>query len=69
MIQNIKVLDAVFLKIVTGGLCDCYCYPSNAAESKLYTQLPHPQRCRNYCLMNGLRFDKCVYGTPESIWT
>ena len=65
-----------------GGICDCYCYSSRTSqsgaasaasgavmESKMYTQLPHPSRCRNYCLMHDMEFDKCVYQKNLGIWS
>ena len=60
MISSLKEDEAIY---VNGGrgTCDCYCRPQKGAESNVYMQTHHRNLCRNYCLMHGYEFDKCVY--------
>lgn len=71
--KKISELKNYDMSVVIGGLCDCYCYPKKATEgktSKKYCELPHHKRCRNYCLMNDMEFDKCVYPEKDlGLWS
>jgi hypothetical protein len=69
LIKTKTVLTNKEVNLVNGAeLCDCYCYTSSKKDSKIYTQLPHPERCRNYCLMHDLQYHKCVYIQAKQYW-